>query len=59
VAWLTENTELYFERNFTKLTIVIHILLRHIACVFVFVFVGRRDFRRREKLILTSYTIIY
>jgi len=56
VAWLTDITELYFERNFTNPTIVVHVLLGHIACVFVFV--GRRDFHCRAKLILVSYPII-
>ena len=56
VAWLTDITELYFERNFTEPTIVIRILLGHIACVFVFV--GRWDFRCRAKLILITYPII-
>ena len=52
----TDITELYFERNFREPTIVIRILLGHIACVFVFV--GRRDFRCRAKLILITYPII-
>ena len=42
-----EVTELCFERNFTKPTIVIRTLPGHIACVFVFV--GGRDFRCRKK----------
>ena len=52
MVWVTDITELYFARNFKKLTIIIRILLGHIACVFVFV--GRRNFRSRAKLILIS-----
>ena len=33
-AWLTEVIEVYFERNFTKPTTVIRILLGHIASGF-------------------------